>query len=177
MMMMTMIVEIAGPMNGLSLDTGFVLSRLTSEPAGFLPGLWSEENLLANLYLTLSLSGNLPDYANCTPPLRIRAPLFHPDPMKASVSLTGHWSKFISLHLQAGRYGTVSEMVRAGLSLLESSLRTPDPKAESRSEGSKPRKSPKAGSKSPQRPRPDPKQDAERSRPGAGRTPAPSPRS
>lgn len=36
-----------------------------------------------------------------------------------SVSLGNHYSEFVNTQVQAGRYGTVSEVLRAGLRLLE----------------------------------------------------------
>lgn len=36
-----------------------------------------------------------------------------------SVSLGNHYSEFVNTQVQAGRYGSVSEVLRAGLRLLE----------------------------------------------------------
>lgn len=36
-----------------------------------------------------------------------------------SVSLGNHYSEFVNAQVQAGRYGSVSEVLRAGLRLLE----------------------------------------------------------
>ncbi|NBR67796.1 MAG: type II toxin-antitoxin system ParD family antitoxin [Actinobacteria bacterium] len=88
--------------------------------------------------------------------------------MKASVHLTGHWEEFVTENIRSGRYGTVSELVRAGLRLLEAeSLRIPGPKDGRRSPGSKTQIDPEEDSTPPMGRRPKTRPSSRRWRPEA----------